>query len=275
MDDQDQVVASSSARTWTRRRFLKVGIGGAATVATGAAGVALVAHGILPGKHILDQLDGACNVSPPMLEYASLGQEVSGSFHSAARNGTVGYTIGYPPGYRSGDEIPLVVMLHGFGADHASALSKMSPAQAVALKVGGRAITPMALVTVDGGQGFWHPHAGDDPMTMVTKELIPMCQGLGLGRPPRAIGMMGISMGDMEPCSSLRSFQVLSRRSPPSALLCGRATTRLITLTRTPMPPRKTLRSTTQSRMRRRWTRPLYVLQPVSTTLSIQVSKSW
>jgi len=53
----------------------------------------------------------------------------------------------------------------------------------------------MALVTVDGGNGYWNPHPGDDPMAMVIGELIPLCQRLGLGRPPRRIGMMGISMG--------------------------------------------------------------------------------
>ena len=53
----------------------------------------------------------------------------------------------------------------------------------------------MAMVTVDGGGGYWTPHPGDDPMAMVMSELIPRCQRLGLGRAPRPIGMMGISMG--------------------------------------------------------------------------------
>ena len=54
---------------------------------------------------------------------------------------------------------------------------------------------PMALVTVDGGGGYWNPHPGDDPMAMVVHELIPRCQRLGLGRPPRRVAVMGISMG--------------------------------------------------------------------------------
>ena len=53
----------------------------------------------------------------------------------------------------------------------------------------------MALVTVDGGGGYWNPHPGDDPMAMVIGELIPRCQRLGLGRAPRRIAVMGISMG--------------------------------------------------------------------------------
>ena len=53
----------------------------------------------------------------------------------------------------------------------------------------------MAMVTVDGGDGYWNPHPGDDPMAMVIDELIPRCRRLGLGRPPRRIAAMGISMG--------------------------------------------------------------------------------
>jgi enterochelin esterase-like enzyme len=53
----------------------------------------------------------------------------------------------------------------------------------------------MALVTVDGGGGYWNPHPGDDPMAMVIGELIPRCRRLGLGRAPGRIAAMGISMG--------------------------------------------------------------------------------
>jgi enterochelin esterase-like enzyme len=107
----------------------------------------------------------------------------------------VGYTIAWPPGHAPGSALPLIVMLHGYGANHTNALSGMSPAQAVALEVDGRALPPMALVTVDGGGGYWNPHPDDDPMAMVMSELIPMCQALNLGRSPFRIGTMGISMG--------------------------------------------------------------------------------
>jgi S-formylglutathione hydrolase FrmB len=71
----------------------------------------------------------------------------------------------------------------------------MSPAQAVALKINGRLLGPMAMVTVDGGNGYWNPHPGDNPMAMVISELIPRCQRQGLGRSPQLTGIMGISMG--------------------------------------------------------------------------------
>jgi enterochelin esterase-like enzyme len=181
---------------WTRRRVLTLGLAPAAVLACAAAGgTELVAHGVLPGRTLLDELDGACSVPEPPLAFSPLGPSIDGTFYSAARRRTVGYTIAYPPGHRRGDELPLVVMLHGYGGNHADALAGMSPAQALALKPGGRPLAPMALVTVDGGDGYWNPHPGDDPMAMVVHELIRLCRRLGLGRRPRRIATMGISMG--------------------------------------------------------------------------------
>jgi enterochelin esterase-like enzyme len=181
---------------WTHRRVLALGLGGtAAIVAAGATGLELVSHGVLPGKAMLDEIDGACSVAVPPLDYGPLGPSVTSSFHSSARNREVGYTIGYPPGHRAGDELPVVVMLHGWGGTHRDALVGMSPAQAVALRVGGEVLPPLALVTVDGGNGYWTPHPGDDPQRMVVEELVPVCRRLGLGRPPQRVGTMGISMG--------------------------------------------------------------------------------
>ena len=181
---------------WTRRRVLTLGLAPAAVLACAAAGgTELVSRGVLPGRALLDELDGACSVPEPPLAFGPLGPSIDGAFYSAARRRTVGYTIAYPPGHRRGAELPLVVMLHGYGGNHASALAGMSPAQALALQPGGRPLPPMALVTVDGGGGYWNPHPGDDPLAMVIGELIPRCRRLGLGRAPRRIAVMGISMG--------------------------------------------------------------------------------
>ncbi len=181
---------------WPRRRVLTLGLAPVAVLACAAiGGTELVSRGVLPGRTLLEKFDGACSVAAPPLAFAPPGPSADGAFYSAARRRTVGYTIAYPPGQRPGDELPLVVVLHAFGGNHADALAGMSPAQAVALKPGGRPLTPMAMVTVDGGDGYWNPHPGDDPMAMVIGELIPRCQRLGLGRPPRRIAVMGTSMG--------------------------------------------------------------------------------
>ena len=137
----------------------------------GATAYELVDHGILPGKQRLDELDGACSVPAPTLSFAPLGPSFSDQFFSSARGRSVGYTIAYPPGHQRGDQLSLIVVLHGYGDNHVTALKGMTPAQAVALR------------------------PQHEPMAMVVEELIPMCQGLGLGRQPQQIKLMGISMG--------------------------------------------------------------------------------
>jgi hypothetical protein len=48
---------------WTRRRVLTVGLGSAAALAAGGvSGLELISRGLLPGKLVLDTLDGACSV---------------------------------------------------------------------------------------------------------------------------------------------------------------------------------------------------------------------
>jgi predicted esterase len=182
--------------TLHRRTLLILGLGGAALLAAGGAtALELIAHGVLPGQQTLDQLDGSCSVESPPFDIAKPGPLVSGTFYSAARHRRVGYTIGYPPGHGPGAALPLIVMLHGFGGNHTDALAGLTPAEAVSLRVGGEQLAPMAMVTVDGGGGYWNPHPHDDPMGMVIHELLPLCQRMGLGRPPLPIGTMGISMG--------------------------------------------------------------------------------
>jgi predicted esterase len=183
-------------RRHSRRGILKwlAGVSGAVIVA-GATGFELVNHGVVPGKQLLDRIDGACSLPAPALSFQTLGSSESGQFYSTARHRSVGYTIAYPPTHQPGDALALIVMLHGYGNNHTNALVGMTPAQALALRVNGAPLAPMAMVTVDGGRGYWNPHPGDDPMAMVVEELIPFCQRKGLGAAPHRIGLMGISMG--------------------------------------------------------------------------------
>src|SRR6202020_3390217 len=107
-------------------------VGAAAAAAAGVGGAELISRGDLPGKGELDAIDGACSVAAPDLaSYAPPGPQLSGTFSSRARNRTVGYTIGYPPRHRPGAELPLVIMLHGYGGKHPGALSRLAPSQAV------------------------------------------------------------------------------------------------------------------------------------------------
>ena len=158
-------------------------------------GVELVLHDVVPGHQALNEFDGACSVAEPPLTFSPVGPARSGQFASSARRRTVGYTIAYPPGHAIGSPLPLIVALHGYGGDHTNVLTGLSLQQALAMRVAGKALPPMAMVAADGGGGYWHAQPGDDPMGMLVDELIPMCQTLGLGRPPHGIGAIGISMG--------------------------------------------------------------------------------
>lgn len=188
--------AQGIERRFTRRQVLAWGLGATATVVgVGMGGVELASHGVLPGRQELLELEGDCAVAVPPAIFSATGPGVSGHFYSQARHQTVGYTVAYPPGHGPGSILPLVVVLHGYGANHTGALAGLSLSKALALHVNDRPLPPMAMVAADGGGGYWHAHPGDDPMGMVINELIPMCQARGLGRRPQPIGIMGISMG--------------------------------------------------------------------------------
>ena len=154
----------------------------------GGSGVELVSHGVLPGKQELDQLDGACSVAAPHVRFATVGRSMSGTFSSAARRrrGRLHDRLAAGPRHRA-LPCPWSSCSTASAANHTNALTGMRPAQAVALEVDGRPLPPMAMVTVDGGGGYWNPHPGDDPMAMVVDELIPMCQRHG-PRPQPAEG---------------------------------------------------------------------------------------
>jgi hypothetical protein len=83
---------------WSRRRVLTLGLAPVAVLAcAGAGGAELVSRGVLPGRSLLEELDGTCSVPAPPLDFAPPGLSADGTFYSAARRRTVGYTIAYPP----------------------------------------------------------------------------------------------------------------------------------------------------------------------------------
>jgi S-formylglutathione hydrolase FrmB len=52
----------------------------------------------------------------------------------------------------------------------------------------------LAVVSVDGGDAYWHPRRdGDDPLTMITDELMPRLAARDLAT--QRIGVLGYSMG--------------------------------------------------------------------------------
>lgn len=173
----------------TRRTFLLGGLGAATLAIVG--GYAGVEEGVLPGRIRLAKLTGQCDVdaAPP----TSGAPVETGSFASSARKTTVGWSLAIPPSMPT-DNLPVVLVLHGRGGDHTTAFKdlKLHDFLAAYTKTSGK---PFALASADGGDNtYWHPRRdGDDPIKMLTEELLPLLKERGLNT--SRIGVLGWSMG--------------------------------------------------------------------------------
>lgn len=164
--------------------------GGAVIGAAGVAGAAGVHQGVVPGRPWLQErlgLNGADGVVP---EIDAAAPE-RGRFVSAHR-GPTGWALIRPAGTPA--DLPLVVALHGLGADHATLLgASFGLPEFLAAHVAGGG-SPFAIAAADGGRSYWHPRPdGEDAGAMVTDELLPLLAARGL-RTDR-IGLLGWSMG--------------------------------------------------------------------------------
>lgn len=167
---------------------------GAALLGTGvAAGSLAVDEGVLPGRSWIYRHFGPQG-TPGVVPAVTPGRSLSGTLVSQARLGTrCGWTIAFPPG--GGENLPVAVVLHGRGFDHASAFDPaqlgLDRFQAVAVQQGSR---PFALASVDGGDTYWHPRdSGEDAGALVLDEFLPLLASHGLD--VARIGLLGWSMG--------------------------------------------------------------------------------
>jgi S-formylglutathione hydrolase FrmB len=158
----------------TRRTALRLGVTGA-----GAAG--LWALGALPD---------ATRARPAPLS-SPLPTREEGSFVSAARGGkSTKWIIARPPGQTG--PLRTVIALHGLDSDAAGVMSLGVEDALAKLPATGK--PSIAVVSVDGGNGYWRPRAsGEDSGAMVLGELIPMLAGKGLDT--SQVAFMGWSMG--------------------------------------------------------------------------------
>ncbi|HKH88071.1 MAG TPA: hypothetical protein VKA05_04575 [Acidimicrobiales bacterium] len=168
------------------------GLGVIALAAAGAGVVELVDHGVLPGKTVLDVLDGACSVADPSYAGVVPGPFLSGHFDSRARDTKVGWTVAYPPGHQPGDHLPVCLVLHGWGVTHSEAFTGLRLQFPLATVVERKQARPFVLAAADGGNGYWHVHGDDDPLAMLHDEFLPLLAVRGLdcaaGRPPATFG---------------------------------------------------------------------------------------
>jgi S-formylglutathione hydrolase FrmB len=82
--------------------------------------------------------------------------------------------------------------LHGYSSNGRAAIDAGDYPQFIAGAVRAGA-APFALVGVDGGDGYWHPHVTDDPLGMLVEEFLPVLAGRGLRTDRLAVA--GWSMG--------------------------------------------------------------------------------
>ncbi|GAA4416447.1 alpha/beta hydrolase-fold protein [Actinokineospora soli] len=89
-------------------------------------------------------------------------------------------------------DMPVCLFLHGLRGSAASAVPGPLP-DLLVRQVAHEQVKPFALVSVDGGDNYWHEnHPGDDPMGMLIDELPHWLKARHLGR---VFAAAGVSMG--------------------------------------------------------------------------------
>ena len=173
-------------RMVSRRAVLAAGVGVAAAA---AGGYGLVEAGILPGKYQLAQALGECGAAPPPPRGPLPAREET-VFWSSYRRRPVRMVTLIPAAAQAQvtRTLGVVIALHGLGSDAAGAAGLYAPAMTAA------GVTRFAVIAVDGGGTYWHRRAdGDDPLGMISHEVLPRAAARGLA--VARIGIIGYSMG--------------------------------------------------------------------------------
>lgn len=179
-------------RRVARRTLIGAGIGVAAAALLGAGAGVAVEERLLPGRSTMHRLLGL-DGTPGRIPSVRPGPMTSGTFVSAARRGaTVGWAVSRPPG--SSRALPVLVALHGYGGDHASAFGDGLGLDRFLAQATAHGVPPFAIASADGGDTYWHRRAtGEDAGAMVTDELLPLLAKTGLDT--TRVALLGWSMG--------------------------------------------------------------------------------
>ena len=177
----------------TRRQALATGAAGAAVALAGGAG--LVRAGVLPGRYQAGRLLGACDVGGPPPTTVAPGPLRFASFPSQRRGRPVGYGVAWPPGSGPGGRLGVCLLLHAAAGSERAPFERLRMHHHLAQAVGADGVRPFALASADGRGGDWRPAPGDDPVSMLLDELLPLLSGLGLRTGPGQVAVLGWSMG--------------------------------------------------------------------------------
>lgn len=152
----------------------------------------LQAGGLAAGAYaVANLLQPAVSGAEPASAASAAPTYLTGSFVSAARGGVqTNWAIARPPGH-TGSLRP-VIALHGHGGDAKFVMDLGVPDVLARVVDAGK--PPFAVVSVDGGDTYWHRRAsGADSGAMVLTELLPMLADHGLDT--SRVAFMGWSMG--------------------------------------------------------------------------------
>jgi pimeloyl-ACP methyl ester carboxylesterase len=177
----------------TRRQALATGAAGAAVALAGGAG--LVRAGVLPGRYQAGRLLGACDVGGPPPTTVAPGPLRFASFPSQRRGRPVGYGVAWPPGSGPGGRLGVCLLLHAAAGSERAPFERLRMHHHLAQAVGADGVRPFALASADGRGSDWRPAPGDDPVSMLVDELLPLLSGLGLRTGPGQVAVLGWSMG--------------------------------------------------------------------------------
>lgn len=150
-------------------------MGGAAWVGAALAGV-----DVPMGARVRRRIGGACGDDPGAPDVQP-GPLRSGLMDDSWMGEPTRWHVSYPPGTEPGDEMPVVLVLHGAQGTAIHAFEDghgLDRFQAVHVTETGR---PYALAAVDGHLSFWYDRPdGPRPIAMVLEAFIPMLAEMGL-----------------------------------------------------------------------------------------------
>ena len=147
---------------------------------------------VVPGRSVIDDLLGRCDIPGPPPTEAVPGRVVRSSFFSQHRNQSVNYMLAYPPKVAAGAKLPVCLMLHGLGDDERQAFDGLGYHRLLAAATAAK-VPPFVMASIEGGDGYWHPHEGDDALGMLLDDFPPVLQQHGL--PINRFALLGWSMG--------------------------------------------------------------------------------